>query len=110
MPEATWGTYRRIVSAYRHPDHRASKKALHYVTQPCNGIPGILTPVKTGTPRNQRTSAPTGPTVGHHARAGQGPLYRLADYLDQHGRHHRAETIPPLTSGPRPPPTPTPPT
>ncbi|MFE0906105.1 hypothetical protein ACFW3Y_23025, partial [Streptomyces rochei] len=75
------------------------EQALHYVTKPCNGIPGILTPVKTGTPRNQRnrrTSAPTGSAAGHGTRAGQGPLYRLADYLDQHGRHHRAETIPPI--------------
>ncbi|WP_202197102.1 hypothetical protein [Streptomyces spororaveus] len=63
------------------------KHALDYVTTPCNGIPGILSPVKTGTPRNQRNQRTT---------TGQGPLYRLADYLDQHGRRHRAETIPPI--------------
>ncbi|MEW2310663.1 hypothetical protein AB0918_18815 [Streptomyces sp. NPDC006864] len=75
------------------------EQALHYVAKPCNGIPGILTPVKTGIPRNQRnqrTSAPTGPSGGHRARAGQGQKYRLADYLDQHGRHHRVEMIPPI--------------
>jgi hypothetical protein len=27
--------------------------------------------------------------------AAAGPLYRLADYLDQHGRAHRASQIPP---------------
>ncbi|MEV7020054.1 hypothetical protein AB0N57_30830, partial [Streptomyces sp. NPDC093991] len=67
--------------------------ALEYVTTPCKGIPGILTSVKTGNPRNQRnrrTSAPVG------TGAGQGPLYRLADYLDQHGRHARAAEIPPI--------------
>ncbi|GBQ03905.1 hypothetical protein SSP531S_53840 [Streptomyces spongiicola] len=75
------------------------EQALHYVAKPCNGIPGILTPVKTGIPRNQRnqrTSAPTGPSGGHRARAGQGQQYRLADYLNQHGRRHRAEMIPPI--------------
>ncbi|MFE3122950.1 hypothetical protein ACFXHD_05975 [Streptomyces hydrogenans] len=72
------------------------EQALTYVTQTCNGIPGILNPVKTGTPRNQRTSAPTGPTAGQRARAGQGPLYQLADYVDQHGRRHRGEMIPPI--------------
>ncbi|WP_327743428.1 hypothetical protein OHO28_08950 [Streptomyces europaeiscabiei] len=71
------------------------EQALHYVTKPCNGIPGILTPVKTGTPRNQRNRR-SGPPAGHRTWAGQGPLYRLADYLDQHGRHHRAEMIPPI--------------
>ncbi|WP_328493487.1 hypothetical protein OHS59_12535 [Streptomyces sp. NBC_00414] len=75
------------------------EQALHYVTKPCNGIPGILTPVKTGTPRNQRkrrSGAPTGPPAGHRTGTGQGTLYRLADYLEQHGRHHRAEMIPPI--------------
>ena len=31
------------------------ERALEYVTTPCNGIPGILVPIKTGTPRNRRT-------------------------------------------------------
>lgn len=70
-------------------------QALTYVTESCNGIPGILTPVKSGAPRNQRSrrssadSALPGQTV-------QGPLYQLADYLDQHGRLHRADRIPPI--------------
>ena len=35
--------------------------------------------------------AGTSPAAG----AAGGPLYRLADYLDQHGRAHRASQIPP---------------
>ncbi|MDX3867561.1 hypothetical protein [Streptomyces europaeiscabiei] len=68
------------------------EQALHYVTAPCNGIPGILTPVKAGTARNQRNRRST----INHTRAVHGPQYRLADYLEQHGRRHRAEMIPPI--------------
>ncbi|MEU5200934.1 hypothetical protein AB0G86_44015, partial [Streptomyces scabiei] len=68
------------------------EQALHYVTAPCNGIPGILTPVKAGTARNQRNRRST----INHTRAVHGPQYRLADYLEQHGRRHRGEMIPPI--------------
>jgi hypothetical protein len=68
------------------------QQALDYVTAPCNGIPGILSPVKTGTSRNQRASLASTPA----RRAGEGAMYRLADYLDQHGRRHRREQIPPV--------------
>ncbi|MFC8863921.1 hypothetical protein ACFUCY_23975, partial [[Kitasatospora] papulosa] len=64
-------------------------QALAYVTTPCNGIPGILTPVNTSRSRNQRTRQRPAPDT-------QRPHFLLADYLDQHGRHHRAETIPPI--------------
>ncbi|GHD53939.1 hypothetical protein [Streptomyces galbus] len=65
-------------------------KALAYVTTPCNGIPGILTPVNVRGSHNQRNSRrPVAPNP-------QGPHYLLADYLDQHGRRHRAGTIPPI--------------
>ncbi|MEU5256701.1 hypothetical protein [Streptomyces longwoodensis] len=79
-------------------EHRALKadwlpKALAYVTAPWNGIPdmpGILTPVNTSGPRNQRnTRRPAAPSP-------QGPHYLLADYLEQYGRRQRAETIPPI--------------
>ncbi|MET7458016.1 hypothetical protein ABZT03_40465 [Streptomyces sp. NPDC005574] len=69
------------------------EQALIYVTRPCNGIPGILTRVRTGSPRNQRTCHAG---IGQPTQTEQGPLYRLADYLDQHSRRHRAEIIPPL--------------
>ncbi|GAA4102433.1 hypothetical protein [Nonomuraea soli] len=71
------------------------QQALDYATTPFNGIPGILTPVKTGAPRNQRDHRAT-PGVGLHTPVATGVLYRLADYLDQHGRHHRANQIPPI--------------
>ncbi|MDX3697903.1 hypothetical protein PV726_48685 [Streptomyces europaeiscabiei] len=74
-------------------------KALAYVTTPCNGIPGILTPAPTSGPRNQRTRRPpaaSGTPASWPAPRPQGPQYLLADYLDQHGRHHLAETIPPI--------------
>nr|WSS66340.1 hypothetical protein OG284_36600 [Streptomyces sp. NBC_01177] len=64
-------------------------QALAYVTTPCNGIPGILTPLNTSRPRNQRTRRRPDPSpTGSH--------YLLADYLDQHGRHHRPATTPPI--------------
>ncbi|MEV5795663.1 hypothetical protein, partial [Streptomyces sp. NPDC052192] len=62
-------------------------QALAYVTAPCNGIPGILTPVNTSRPRNQRTRSGPDPSP-------QGSQYLLADYLDQHGRRHRTEISP----------------
>ncbi|MCQ1581896.1 hypothetical protein [Streptomyces parvus] len=73
-------------------------KALAYVTTPCNGIPGILTPVNPSRPRNQRTrrTAASGVPAERSAPRSQGPRYLLADYLDQHGRHQRAQTIPPI--------------
>ncbi|WP_331745769.1 hypothetical protein [Streptomyces virginiae] len=74
-------------------------QALDYVTEDCNGIPGILTPVRTGAPRNQRNRRPTGgarPSPGRPPRDTDGPQYQLADFLDQYGRRHRAEEIPPI--------------
>lgn len=71
------------------------ERALDYVTKPCNGIPGILVPVEAGAPRNQRKRrAGTGPTPP--SATGQGSLYRLADYLEQHGHRTHAEEIPPI--------------
>ncbi|WP_327250941.1 hypothetical protein [Streptomyces sp. NBC_01244] len=72
--------------------------ALAYVTSDCNGLPGILTPVNASGPRNQRTRRRLAATsVGRHsAPQAQGPYFLLADYVDQHGRHHRAEVIPPI--------------
>ncbi|MEU6919325.1 hypothetical protein [Streptomyces olindensis] len=70
--------------------------ALGYVTTPCNGLPGILIPVRPGAGRNQRPSAASRTAAGPPDRRAQGPLYLLADYLDQYGRRHRAEDIPPV--------------
>ncbi|RBQ17248.1 hypothetical protein DP939_25205 [Spongiactinospora rosea] len=68
------------------------QRALDYVATPCNGIPGILTCVKPRTSRDLRTDL----GGGGAPRAKSGPLYRLADYLDQHGRRYRVGQIPPL--------------
>ncbi|OIJ63179.1 hypothetical protein WN71_035630 [Streptomyces mangrovisoli] len=73
---------------YRGLDGDWLDKALAYVTTPCNGVPGILTPAPARGPRNQRTPA-------RPATSGR-PRYLLADYLDQHGRRHRATQIPPV--------------
>ncbi|MER5662820.1 hypothetical protein [Streptomyces mirabilis] len=60
-------------------------QAVDYATAPVNGIPGIFSPV------------PAPATGVCAASAGQGPWYRLADYLEQDGRRRRAEEIPPLS-------------
>jgi hypothetical protein len=76
------------------------EQALAYVTTRHNGVSSILTPVRSSAARNQRATGrmniTSGSAVGHRPQAGQGPLYRLADYLDQYGQHHRAEQIPPI--------------
>ncbi len=75
------------------------EQALAYTAAPCKGIRGPLTRIR---PRPAR-SRPSGPgprdrdeqlADGRVSMAGM-PLYRLADYLDQHGRRHRADQIPP---------------
>ena len=55
------------------------EKALDHCAEPCNGVPGPLTPVP---PR----SNPSGE-----------PAYRLADYLEQHGRVERRLLCPPTS-------------
>ncbi|MCX4761901.1 hypothetical protein OG562_13135 [Streptomyces sp. NBC_01275] len=71
-------------------------QALAYVTQECNGLPGILSPIKAGTPRNQRNLRPATTTSPTADQPAQGQQYQLADYLDQYGRHHRVDQIPPI--------------
>ena len=57
------------------------EQALAYTAAECKGIRGPLTRIR---PRPSRTGA----TVS-------GPAYRLADYLDQHGRRSRRSLSPP---------------
>ncbi|MFE7077355.1 hypothetical protein ACFU96_45470, partial [Streptomyces sp. NPDC057620] len=87
-------------SEWEHRSDDWFEQALAYVTTRHNGISAILTPVKTSSPRNQRPTGGVSITsssgAGHRPQAGQEPLYRLADYLDQYGRHHRAGQIPPI--------------
>ena len=69
------------------------EQALAYTAVPCKGARGPLTRIR---PRPARHAArDRGDQSGSMATAA-GPLYRLADYLDQHGRAHRASQIPPV--------------
>ncbi|WP_346139512.1 hypothetical protein [Streptomyces coeruleofuscus] len=71
------------------------ERALRYVTTPCKGIPGIFTTAKPPAHRNERIR-PTSPLPGSGPGTGDGPLYRLADYLDQHGWRYRTDQVPPI--------------
>jgi hypothetical protein len=64
-------------------------QALTSTATPRNGIPGPLTRIRPRDPSPLPDGAPPG--TGHDGA----PLYRLADYLDQHGRRHRHALIPP---------------
>ncbi|MFJ3899901.1 hypothetical protein [Streptomyces sp. NPDC090083] len=72
------------------------QQAVDYVTTPCNGIPGMLTSVRRGARRNQRTRTTNSPVSAHSNPPEVGPLYQLADYLEQHGRWHRVGEMPPI--------------
>ena len=80
-------------------------QALAYTAVPCKGVRGPLTRIRPR-PARPRRPQPRGQPASTAAAAG--PLYRLADYLDQHGRAHRASQIPPAEFWVRPPRTPRP--
>ena len=63
------------------------------------GVPGPLTCIRPRPPRSRpvRPASPDGgeqPLLGPTGTTGW-PVYRLADYLDQHGRQHRKNQTPP---------------
>jgi hypothetical protein len=66
------------------------EQALAYTAVPCKGARGPLTRIRSRPARHTRSR---GDQPGSMAAAVR-PLYRLADYLDQHGRAHRASQIP----------------
>ena len=75
------------------------EQALAYAAVPCKGARGPLTRIR---PHPAASRAPrSGPRDSGEQLAGGpggitgGPLYWLADYLDQHGRQHRKGQIPP---------------
>ena len=68
------------------------EQALAYTAVPCKGARGPLTRIR---PRPARRVARNRGDQLASLAAGTGPLYRLADYLDQHGRTYRACQIPP---------------
>ena len=75
------------------------EQALAYAAVPCKGVPGPLTCIRPRPPRS-RPARPASRDGGEQPLAGLtgptgGPVYRLADYLDQHGRQHRKSQIPP---------------
>ena len=75
------------------------EQALAYTAVPAKGARGPLTRIR---PRPAASrAARSGPRDSSEQPAGGpggvpgGPLYRLADYLDQYGRQHRKSQIPP---------------
>jgi hypothetical protein len=68
------------------------EQALAYAAVPCKGARGPLTRIR---PRPASRAASNRRDHPTSTVAAAGPLYRLADYLDQHGRAHRASQIPP---------------
>jgi hypothetical protein len=68
------------------------EQALAYTAVPCKGASGPLTRIR---PRPARVVARSSGDQPASMAAAAGPLYRLADYLDQYGRAHRASLFPP---------------
>ena len=68
------------------------EQGLAYTAVPCKGARGPLTRIR---PRPARPAARDCGDEPASVAAAAGPLYWLADYLDQHGRAHRAGQIPP---------------
>jgi uncharacterized protein YidB (DUF937 family)/transcriptional regulator with XRE-family HTH domain len=75
------------------------EQALAYTAVPCKGVRGPLTRIRSR-PARSRPPRP-GPRdrdaqlAGDRVSIASMPLYRLADYLDQHGRRDRNDQIPP---------------
>ena len=67
-------------------------QALAYTAVPCKGARGPLTRIR---PRPASRAARDRGDQPASMAAAAGPLYRLADYLDQHGRADRVGQIPP---------------
>ena len=68
------------------------EQALAYAAVPSKGARGPLTRIR---PRPASRAARTRGDQPARTAAAARPLYRLADYLDQHGRAHRASLFPP---------------
>ncbi|GAB2559479.1 ATP-binding protein [Nocardia heshunensis] len=70
------------------------EKALAETARPCKGADGPLTRVAAEPTRSRRIRSRTNPPA--NASASNGPVYQLADYLDQHGRTERSQLLPPI--------------
>ena len=75
------------------------EQALAYTAVPCKGVRGPLTRIRPRPARSRITGPGSGggdeQTAGGQASIAGVPLYRLADYLEQHGRAHRKGQLPP---------------
>jgi len=75
------------------------EQALAYTAKPCKGVRGPLTRIRPH-PAGSRAIRPGSRDSDERLAGGPAdipglPLYRLADYLDQHGRYHRKGQFPP---------------
>ena len=75
------------------------EQALAYAAVPCKGVRGPLTRIRPR-PARSRAAGPGSRDSDEQLAGGQAgiaglPVYRLADYLDQHGRRHRKGQFPP---------------
>jgi hypothetical protein len=75
------------------------EQALAYTAAPCKGVLGPLTRIRprpAGRDKTRHgTSGEPGTQTASLADGKDRPIYRLADYLDQHGRRHRNDKVPP---------------
>lgn len=85
---------------YLHPEEWDSldedwlEQALAQLAEP---VHGSLAPLREVRPRPRHNPPATEPAVARETDAAPGPLYRLADYLEQHGRRERWALCPPDT-------------
>ncbi|MGW1728410.1 helix-turn-helix domain-containing protein [Streptomyces sp. NPDC002306] len=70
-------------------------QSLAYATQPCNGLPGMLMPVRPH-PRTAQMPVGNDRSSVQTLRQNAGPMFQLADYLEYLGREERADLVPPI--------------
>ena len=70
-------------------------QALAYAAVPCNGARGPLTRIRPRPSAFRTRKSGPGADSGQPEGSPSGPLYRLADYLDQLGRAERESKLPP---------------
>ena len=71
------------------------EQALAYTAAPCKGVAGPLTRIRPRQASSRPRKSDSLGSGGQKPDAPGGPVYRLADYLDQYGRRHRGDQIPP---------------
>ena len=71
------------------------EQALAYTAIPCQGVRGPLTQIRPHPARSRVPGPGSRDSDEQPAEGSVEPLYRLADYLDQHGRQRRKGQFPP---------------